>query len=88
MVDRFLLDLHLFLNWIKKVQVLQSGSDGGQSRACRKMVRRRCDRLVHGDAPPHFSESTSDLREDASLFFCLWQAHLAADDPAAHLGET
>jgi len=31
---------------------------------------------------------TSFMRKDASRFFCLWQARLLPDDPAASLGET
>ncbi len=54
-LDGFLPDLHLFADRAKQIQLLQFRSYGGQCGARAKMVRRLCERLVHGDAPSHVS---------------------------------
>src|SRR6266699_3099384 len=88
MLDGFLPDLHLSADRAKEIQMTQFRSYGGQRGARAKMVRRWCDRLVHGDAPSHASELASFMRSESSLFLCLWQARLLRDNPAATLGET
>ena len=88
MLDRFLLDLHLFADRTKEIKLAQFHSYGRQ-RSCRaKMLRGVCDRLVHSDAPSHVSKLTSFMRSESSLFFWLWQARLCRDNLAAYLGET
>ncbi len=88
MLDGFLPDLHPSADRTKEIQLIQFCSYGGQCGARCKMVRRRCDRLVHGDAPSHASELASFMRSESSLFLCLWQPRLWRDTPAATLGET
>jgi hypothetical protein len=53
-----------------------------------KMVRRWCDRLVHGDAPSHISQYCF-FHEIRSITFLLsLQARLWSDDFVGILGET
>jgi len=51
MLDGLLPNLHLSADRAKQIKLTQLHSYGGKMCRRAKMVRRRCDRLVHGDAP-------------------------------------
>jgi hypothetical protein len=51
MLDRFLPNLDLGTDWAKQIKLTQLHSYGSQRGRRAKMLRGRCDRLVHGDPP-------------------------------------
>ena len=88
MLDGFLPDLHPLADRTKEIQLAQFHSYGRQ-RSCRaKMVRRRCERLVHGDAPSHASDYGFFHEIKSITFLCFSQARLFSDTLVANLGET
>src|SRR2546425_4019106 len=61
MLDGFLPNLYLGTDRAKQIELTQLHSYGCQAGSRAKMVRRACDRLVHGDAPPNESFFGSSL---------------------------
>jgi hypothetical protein len=59
--DSFLPNLDLGTDRAKQIKLTQLHSQGCQTRSRAKMVRGRCDRLVHGVAPPNESFFGSSL---------------------------
>jgi len=88
MLDGFLPDLHSLADRAQQMQLLQFGSYGGQGRASSKMVRCRCDRLVHGDTP--FSNESSFVpslaMEYRSAFYKLFNGSLDRRQFGRNLG--
>src|SRR5260221_4955484 len=75
MLDGFLPNLHRRADRVKQIELTQLHSYGGQKSRWAKMVRRSCDRLVHGDAPSHESFFVSSLAmEHPSSFHKLFRA--------------
>jgi hypothetical protein len=85
MFDSLLPNLHLSADRAKQIKLTQLHSYGGQRSRRAKMVRRRCDRLVHGDTPSNecFLDSSLAMEYRPSFRKLFRACHLVVN-----LGET